>query len=178
MTDKIDQARDRRGIARHLASKMMLTNYGRYLRFRDLMEWESTPVPPPESSANVFYREGKALTRGYGVQCQACGHVQFPPQRLCMWCQTKDRFDPARIVDRKGKLFTFSIDDRAAFTLDLPSVLVIVDLEGGGRIYTQATDRDPKNMQVGMEMEFTFRRFHEGSGFHNYSWKLQPVRCE
>ena len=83
-----------------------------------------------------------------------------------------------RIVDRKGRLFTFSIDDRAAFTLDLPSVLVIVDLEGGGRIYTQATDRVPKNMQVGMEMEFTFRRFHEGSGFHNYSWKLQPVRCE
>ena len=36
---------------------------------------------------------------------------------------------------------------------------------------------DPEKLEVGMDMEFTFRKFHEGSGFHNYSWKLQPVRC-
>lgn len=177
VTDRINTVGDRRGIERHLSSKMVLPSYGRYLKFRDLMEWESTPVPLPESSENVFYREEKALFRGYGQQCAACGHVQFPPQRICMWCQAKDQFNEVRIVDRTGKVFTFSIDERAAFSLDLPNVLVIVDLEGGGRIYNQATDRDPKNLTVGMDMEFTFRRFHEGSGFHNYSWKLQPVRC-
>lgn len=177
VTDHIAAAGNRRGIQRHLASKMMLPNYGRYLRFRDLMEWEATLSPPPESSENVFYREERALFRGYGQQCRSCGHVQFPPQRICMWCQARDQFDDVRIVDRKGKLFTFSLDERAVFTLDLPNVLVIVDLEGGGRIYSQATDRDPQKLEIGMEMEFTFRKFHEGSGFHNYSWKLQPVRC-
>ncbi|MBW1998412.1 MAG: OB-fold domain-containing protein [Deltaproteobacteria bacterium] len=177
VTETMETARDRRGIERHVASKMTLANYGQYLKFRDLMEWERTPVPPPESSNNVFYREERALIRGYGVRCRACDHIQFPPQRICMWCQEKDQFDEVRIVDRKGKLFTFSMDERAAFSLDLPNVLVIVDLEGGGRIYNQATDRDPKNLEVGMEMEFTFRKFHEGSGFHNYSWKMQPVRC-
>jgi 3-hydroxy-3-methylglutaryl CoA synthase len=177
VTDEVERAKDRRGIGRHLASKMMLPNYGSYLRFRDLMEWEGTPKPPPESSDNVFYREARALFRGYGHKCRACGRVQFPPQRICMWCQVKDQFDEVRIVDKRGKLFTFSLDDRAVFALDLPNVLVIVDLEGGGRIYSQATDRDPKKLEVGMEMEFTFRKFHEGSGFHNYSWKLQPVRC-
>lgn len=176
-TERIVATGGRRGMERHLASRMTLPGYGRYLKFRDLMEWESTPVPPPESSANMFFREGKALFRGYGQSCNACGHVQFPPQRICMWCRTKDQFSSVRIVDKRGRLFTFSIDERAAFTLDLPSVLVIADLEGGGRIYTQATDRDPAKMEVGMEMEFTFRRFHEGSGFHNYSWKLRPVRC-
>jgi uncharacterized OB-fold protein len=94
-----------------------------------------------------------------------------------MWCQTRDQFDEVKIIDKKGKLFTFSLDDRAVFTLDLPNVLGIVDLEEGGRIYNQVTDRDPDKLEVGMEMEFTFRKFHEGSGFHNYSWKLQPVRC-
>jgi len=176
-TDHIGSVQDRRGIERHLASKMMLPGYGRYLRYRDLMEWEGTPVPPPESSDNVFYREEKALYRGYGGQCRSCGHVQFPPQRLCMWCQTKDQFDDVRVVDKKGKLFTFSLDERAVFALDLPNVLVIADLDGGGRIYNQATDRDPDKLELGMDMEFTFRKFHEGSGFHNYSWKLQPVRC-
>jgi uncharacterized OB-fold protein len=69
------------------------------------------------------------------------------------------------------------MDERAVFALDLPNILVIADLEGGGRIYNQATDRDPDKIEVGMELEFTFRKFHEASGFHNYSWKLQPVRC-
>jgi uncharacterized OB-fold protein len=156
---------------------MMMPSYGTYLRFRDLMEWEGTPTPPQESSDNVFYREAKALLRGYGQKCNDCGRIQFPPQRICMWCQVKDQFEDVRVVDKRGKLFTFSLDDRAVFALDLPNVLVIVDLEGGGRIYNQATDRDPKKLEVGMEMEFTFRKFHEGSGFHNYSWKLQPVRC-
>ncbi|MBW1863027.1 MAG: hydroxymethylglutaryl-CoA synthase [Deltaproteobacteria bacterium] len=177
VTDGIDSSRNKRGIEKHLKSKMMLDSYGKYLRFRDLMEWESTPTPPPESSENVFYREGKALLRGYGHKCRECGHVQFPPQRICMWCQTKDQFDEVRIIDKKGRLFTFSLDDRAVFTLDLPNVLGIVDLKEGGRIYNQVTDRDPGKLEIGMEMEFTFRRFHEGSGFHNYSWKLQPVRC-
>ena len=177
VNERIPHRQDRRGIERHLASKIILPGYGRYLRFRDLMEWESTPVPPPESSENVFYREEKALFRGYGQRCKACGRVQFPPQRICMWCQSKDQFEDVRIVEKRGKLFTFSVDERAAFVLDLPNVLVIVDLEGGGRVYNQATDRDPKNLEIGMDMEFTFRKFHEGSGFHNYSWKLQPVRC-
>lgn len=177
ITDEMSRIQDRRGIERHLNAKMMLSGYGKYLRYRDLMEWEGTPIPPPESSENVFYREGKALYRGYGSKCTSCGHIQFPPQRLCMWCQDKDQFEDVRIVDRKGKLFTFSLDERAVFALDLPNVLVIADLEGGGRIYNQATDRDPEKLEVGMDMEFTFRKFHEGSGFHNYSWKLQPVRC-
>lgn len=94
-----------------------------------------------------------------------------------MWCQSKDQFEEVRIVDKRGKLFTFSLDERAVFALDLPNVLVIVDLEGGGRLYGQATDRDPKSLKVGMDIELTFRKFHEGSGFHNYSWKCRPVRC-
>lgn len=177
VTDRIGGAQKRRGITAHIGSKMMLQSYGKYLQFRDLMEWEATPVPAPESSENVFYREGLALMRGYGQKCKSCGHVQFPPQRICMWCQSKDQFDGVKIVDRRGKLFTFSLDERAVFALDLPNVLGIVDLDGGGRIYNQITDRDPAKLRVGMEMEFTFRKFHEGSGFHNYSWKLQPVRC-
>jgi 3-hydroxy-3-methylglutaryl CoA synthase len=177
INEQVEKVKDRRGMRRHLSSKMMLPNYGTYLKFRNLMEWEATPMPPPESSANVFYREKRALIRGYGHKCKVCDHVQFPPQRICMWCQSKDQFEEVKIVGKKGKLFTFSLDERAAFALDLPNVLVIVDLEGGGRLYGQATDRDPKSLKIGTEMELTFRKFHEGSGFHNYSWKCRPVRC-
>jgi uncharacterized OB-fold protein len=94
-----------------------------------------------------------------------------------MWCQSKDQFDDVKIIDKIGKVFTYSLDERAVFALDLPNVIVIADLEGGGRIYGQLTDRDPKAVSVGMDVEMTFRKYHEGSGFHNYSWKVRPVRC-
>jgi 3-hydroxy-3-methylglutaryl CoA synthase len=177
VNDDIEKLRDRRGIERHLASKMMLANYGTYLRFRDMMEWEKTPFPEVESSVTVMWRDEKALTRGYGHKCHVCGHVQFPPQRICMWCQAKEQFDYVRLSDRKGKLFTYSLDERAVFALDLPNVIAIVDLDGGGRVYGQLTDRDPDKLELGMSIEMTFRKFHEGAGFHNYAWKCRPVRC-
>lgn len=176
VTNQIEKVRDRRGIKHNLASKMMLPNYGTYLRFRNLMSWEETPNPPDESSVNVLWREEKALTRGHGVKCKACGHIQFPPQRVCMWCQAKDRFEEVTISDKKGELFTFSLDDRAIFALDLPNVLSIVNLEGGGRFYGPMTDRDPTKIKIGMPIELTFRKFHEGGGFHNYAWKCRPIR--
>jgi 3-hydroxy-3-methylglutaryl CoA synthase len=176
ITDQIEKIKNKKGVAHHLPSKMMLPNYGTYLRFRNLMEWEKTPMPDPESSVTVMWRDEKALIRGRGHKCKACGHVQFPPQRVCMWCQAKGQFEEVRISDKKGKLFTFSLDERAVFALDLPNVLAIVDLEGGGRVYGQLTDRDPNKIKIGMPIELTFRKFHEGSGFHNYSWKCRPVR--
>lgn len=173
----IDKIRDRRGIKKHLASKMMLSNYGKYLRYRNLIEWEQTPIPDQESSMNIMWRDEAALTRGHGHRCRVCGHIQFPPQRVCMWCQAKGQLKEVRISDKKGELFTFSLDERAVFALDLPNVLSIVNLEGGGRFYSQMTDRDPSQIKVGMPMELTFRKMHEGSGFHNYSWKCRPVRA-
>lgn len=176
VTNQIEKIKNKKGVGHHLTSKMMLPNYGTYLRFRNLMEWEKTPMPDPESSVTVMWRDEKALIRGRGSKCKACGHVQFPPQKVCMWCQAKGQFEEVRISDKKGKLFTYSLDERAVFALDLPNVLAIVDLEGGGRVYGQLTDRDPNKIKIGMPIELTFRKFHEGSGFHNYSWKCRPVR--
>ncbi len=176
VTNQIEKIKNKKGVGHHLASKMMLPNYGTYLRFRNLMEWEKTPTPEPESSVTVMWRDDKALIRGHGFKCKACGHIQFPPQKVCMWCQAKDQFEEVRISDKKGKLFTFSLDERAVFALDLPNVLAIVNLDDGGRVYGQLTDRDPSKIKIGMPVELTFRKFHEGSGFHNYSWKCRPVR--
>jgi 3-hydroxy-3-methylglutaryl CoA synthase len=175
-TDQIKKVGSKKGIEHHLASKMILPNYGTYLRFRNLMEWERTPFPDPESSVTVMARDEKALIRGHGHKCKVCGHIQYPPQRVCMWCQSRDQFEEIRISDKKGKLFTFSLDERAVIALDLPNVLAIVDLDEGGRVYGQVTDRDPGKIKIGMPIELTFRKFHEGGGFHNYAWKCRPIR--
>jgi uncharacterized OB-fold protein len=175
-TENIVKIKDRRGIKRHLASKVMLPTYGKYVRFRNLMQWEAERRPPDPSSVSLLWRERKQLTRFRGYKCKQCGTIQWPMQRVCTWCQAKDEFDEIRLSDKRGNLFTFSMDERAA-VVDLPDVICIVDFVGGGRFWCKMTDRDPANVKPEMEVELTFRKMHEGQGLHNYFWKARPVRC-
>ena len=178
VTDEVEKNRDRRGVKRHMESKMMLSSYGKYVRFRNLMEWEAERRSPDYSSLTQYWKDRKEIMALVGHTCRQCGNIQidFPVQRICSFCQAKDGFEPVRLSDRKGTLFTFSMDERAR-VLDLPSIMCVVDLEGGGRVFTQMTDRDPHQVNVGMPVELTFRNLHEGMGLHNYFWKVRPVRC-
>jgi hydroxymethylglutaryl-CoA synthase len=184
VTEQINNIKDRRGIKRHVASKMMLPNYGKYVEIRELMEWESPRRGARRSSLPVLWRERKMIFGLYGQKCRKCGNIQYPRQRICIYCQAKDNFDPIRLSDKTGKVFTFSMDQRAQ-EIVLPKVFTVVDLDGGGRFYSVMTDRDTTKISVGMPVEMTFRIQMgpseglplEGSGLYNYFWRVRPVRC-
>ncbi len=176
VTEQIEKIRDRRGIKRHLESKLMLPGYGKYVEIRELMEGEAGRRPSRRSSLPVIWRERQHLFALYGQKCQACGNIQYPRQRICMYCQTKDNFELIRLSDRRGKVFTFSMDQRA-MEIVLPKVFTVVDLDEGGRFYSVMTDRDTSKIEVGMPVEMTFRIQLEGSGLHNYFWRVRPIRC-
>lgn len=177
---QIEKVRNRRGIKKHLASKAPLANYGVYLQMRDMMEWAPSVRPTRRSAFTFVWRDHKGFYSGYGLKCKSCGNIQYPRQRFCMYCQTQDNFEPVRLSDKKGKLVTYSIDERAREII-LPLVRAVIDFEGGGRYYSSLTDRDPAKIDVGIDMELTFRLVFdgnkEGSGFRNYMWKGRPVRC-
>ncbi len=180
VTEQIENIKDRRAIKRHLASKLMLPSYGMYLQMRNMMNWGYDLTTPRRSSLTQVWRDRKMTYPMYGQRCRSCGQIQFPTQRVCMYCQAKDDFEDVRLSDKKGKLFTYSMDERAA-EIVLPKVISIVDLEGGGRFYCSVTDRDIEKVEVGMPVELTFRMMlegvKEGSGFRNYFWRARPVRC-
>lgn len=180
VNEQIEKIRDRRGIKRHLASKIMLPGYGLYLKMRNLMEWAKDPRPPRRSSLPFIWRDRKMFYSLYGQKCKSCGQIQYPKQRVCIYCNTRDNFEDVRLSDKKGKLFTYSKDDRTMEVIH-PKIASIVDLEGGGRFYCSMTDRDPDKVDVDMPVELTFRILLdgelEGSGFRNYMWKARPIRC-
>jgi len=176
VTEQIEKIRDRRGIKKNLASKMMLPNYGTYLRYRDMLEWEKDLRPTRRTALTTLWREHNATIRLHGHKCGECGGIQYPPRRVCQYCKAQDKFEEIRLSDKKGKLFTFSMDERAT-EIDLPKVLSVIDIDGGGRFYTALTDRDTSKVEVGIPVEFTFRKIHDGSGIHNYFWKARPIRC-
>jgi uncharacterized OB-fold protein len=73
-----------------------------------------------------------------------------------------------------GKVFTYAKDYMVP--IGAPNVATVVEMEDGCRDYMIMTDRDPDKVEVGMPVEFTFRRWNEGAGFHNYFWKCRPLR--
>ena len=176
VNDNIEKMKYRRGIKRYLESKLMLSNYGRYLRFRELMEWEAERRPADISSLSSLWRERNQFLRFHGGKCRRCGTVQHPIQRVCAVCQSKDDYDEVKLSDKKGTIFSFALDERA-MVKDLPNVSCIIDLDGGGRYVGVLTDRDAENVQVGMRVEMTLRNLHDGSGLHNYCWKPRPLRA-
>ena len=176
VTDRIEKLRNRRGIKKNLAWKMMLPNYGKYLHFRNLIEGQVRREPSKYASLTMSWRDRDWIMSGKGYKCKRCGGIQFPPQRVCSWCQAKDDFDEIKLVDKKGILFTFSLDNLSV-SVDPPTAIAIVDVDGGGRFSTILTDRDPEKLVPDMPVEFTFRRSHEGQGIHNYFWKCRPIRA-
>jgi len=176
VTEEIGKLKDRRGVKGYLASKMTLANYGKYMRFRDLMEWEYDIFMQRRMALAEVWRHRNFYLRFHGARCTKCGHIMTPIPKMCIYCQADSEFfEEVPMSEKQGKLVTYSMDVRSR-AVDPPNVLGAVNFDGGGRFFSQVTDRDPDNIQVGMTMELTFRRIHDALGIHNYFWKCRPAR--
>ncbi|MEJ2109060.1 MAG: 3-oxoacyl-[acyl-carrier-protein] synthase III C-terminal domain-containing protein [Acidobacteriota bacterium] len=164
------------GLKDRFAGKLTIPDYETYLNMR-----HNTPggdyYPPAAPSVSAIARERDVIFRLYGGECESCGTLQYPPQRICSRCGAKDRARPVRLSDRKAKVFTYTLDNLAQIPVyDLPMVDSIIDFEGGGRGCFQMTDRNPEEVAVGLEVEMTFRKLHTAADMNNYFWKCRPVR--
>ena len=177
VTDEIKKIGKRRGIKHNLASKMIFPSYEQYLGFHH------QPTGDPEGgggpSASAIAREVEAIYPLHGSKCRVCGTIQYPPQRVCTNCYTKDEFDPYRLSDKKAKIFTRVLDYSAPVPgYDSPAVDLLIDWECGGRANFALTDKKskPEDVPMGMEVEMTFRKLRAGGGIHHYWWKAMPLR--
>lgn len=175
VTDKIKDIRDKWGIKRSLAARMPMRNAGEYAAIRDFAN--SDPESFGGASASVIARERDAIYALHGVKCLTCGTVQYPPQRICTHCHTRDNFEPYRFADKKGRVFTYTLKydgDIPAFAR--PEVDTMVDFEGGGRALFGMTDMIADEVKVGMDVEMSFRTLGAGGGIRNYFWRCMPPR--
>jgi uncharacterized OB-fold protein len=177
VTGEISQLKARRGIKGWLQSKLPLPTYEKYLSYRGVLETQPGDPFRLLPSATSYWRDISSILRFHGSKCKDCGTLAFPIQRVCYSCRTKDSFDEVRLSDKKAKVFTFSLDNLAGRSDDPVVVQSVVESEvDQARIYCMMTDCRPKEVKVGMTVEFTFRRIYEGAGFQNYFWKCRPVR--
>ena len=170
-TDAIADAPVRRSVYSQIEIKRTVGSYGKYARFRKLMKKDY--ASDDESTPVVLLRDQKQILPLYGGKCPACGVIQFPVHRICTECGYRDGLEEVKL-SRRGTLFTFT-HDYLTETPDPPTTHAVVDLDGGGRVFVQLTDCEAERIEIGMPVELTFRKYHEGYGLKNYFWKARPA---
>ncbi|MDY7018893.1 MAG: OB-fold domain-containing protein [Chloroflexota bacterium] len=177
VTPEIEKTKRKDGLSRLLESKEILPDYRIFAWWRGLTEIApGRRRPPPDApSASALFRERKKNISFLGVKCLNCGQPQYPPQRVCTFCHSKDKFEDYRFSDKKATLFTYSMD-YVGGTMNPPIVISIVDFDGGGRAMVEMTDRNTDKISIGMPLQMTFRKLFSTQGFDNYYWRCMPPR--
>ena len=160
-------------LQKKLSKRIELPKYTDYLKSRYLLK---TKKPFTRKSSNVtIWRDGTALNQMLGFKCNKCGTIQYPYiMKNCIECGSQD-ITPMKLK-RKGIVYTYSLDHLVnSEYLETPVPRCVIDLEGGGRLLLDLTDADPYETYVGMPVDLTFRKLHEGGGFKNYYWKAVPA---
>jgi hydroxymethylglutaryl-CoA synthase len=166
----------RMGFVGHQKSMAILKNYNKFIEFKELLNKDRYKR---KSSAVTLWRDTASVYKWYGLKCKNCGTVQYPDlMRTCSFCRADDQLEHVKL-SKKGTIFTFTLDHLVGGAyLNTPVPRCVIDLEGGGRVLVNMTEieKPEENVKIGMEVEMTFRKEHEGAEFKNYYWKCRPVR--
>jgi 3-hydroxy-3-methylglutaryl CoA synthase len=174
-----NEVKGRRGVKGQVDVKKLVPNYTVYNRMCNNLPIDITNKSPRVIASSTFdMRVSKQALALYGSKCNKCGKPQYPKQRICAYCQSKDNLTPYRFSDKKGTLFTYTWDAVGYAGTDVPPVGgSVINFDGGGRWQCHMTDADPTDeFKIGMPMEMTFRKHYQVRGVPTYIWKSRPVR--
>jgi len=177
-TDKIANTKPKWGVKKGLLAKMMVPGMDAWMAWQNVAAGDVDRGGP--AAASEIARERDWIYRMYGAKCKTCGTINFPPQRVCTNCNTKDNFEHIRMSDKLAKVFLFVVKyDAPGFTQ--PSIDTIIDFEGGGRATIGMADVSlPPKFEskdlIGKDLEMVFRKLGMGGSVHNYYWRCKPLR--
>jgi 3-hydroxy-3-methylglutaryl CoA synthase/uncharacterized OB-fold protein len=164
-------------VQRQIESGSAELSYSTFLTWRGLLQREPPSRPDPTRPAAPPSHRAEAWKFGFaGSRCNACGTMHVPPDRICLECHAVDNMSIERLSDREATVVTFTID-HLAYSLSPPTVLIVIDFDGGGRLQCELTDVAVEEVAVGQRVEMSFRRLYTAEGVHNYFWKATPVRA-
>ncbi len=168
------------GVSGWLARGRAEENYMKFLAFSGALkmhlgkraEFDQKPV------LTALYRERKTVLGLVGGRCTQTGAIQYPKTEISVAAN-----NPARgtqedypLADVPARILTYTADT-LTYTPDPPNYYGMVEFEGGGRMYAEFTDVDPKAVEVGapMRMMFRIKARDDRSGFVKYFWKAVPA---
>ncbi len=180
VTDAIEKLPARQGITGSLKNKVTVTNYAKFLKFRDLIETDLgiRAEAPTQAAPTVMWRKRDLLNGLVGGKCTKCGTPQLPRQDICVNpdCRAVSSQEPYAFADRPAKINSFT-GDMLAVSMDPPAVYGMVEFTEGGRFMADFTDCTMDDVSVGQAVRFAFRKrvTDRARGMTCYFWKAIPV---
>jgi hydroxymethylglutaryl-CoA synthase len=173
-TDALPERRQATPVPAQIAAGRDDLAYPLFLTWRGMLTRQGPRRPDPTQPAAPPSLRAEAWKFGFTAsRCRDCGTRHLPPQRVCLQCGAVDHMESERLADVPGTIATFTVD-RLAYSPSPPTVLAVVDFDGGGRYRCELTDVDPTAIAIGDRVEMTFRRLYAADGVHNYFWKARP----
>jgi hydroxymethylglutaryl-CoA synthase len=174
VSDNARKMKDRLRIKILLNSKRMIPDYLTYLKWRGLIASKEKRFlyTVTHASAPAICRQRERILSLHGSKCNACGAIQYPPQRICVKCQTKDNFQLVPLYDKKGRIFTSARDPING------EIVGLVNFEGGGRMFCYLADGDLSEFAIDTPVEMSFRKLEllPADTVTGYFWKAIPLR--
>jgi uncharacterized OB-fold protein len=179
-TERVNEFAPKLGVKGHLARRREEKNYQRFLSFNDLvtMERGMRAEVDKATALSALYRKRDMLTGFIGGRCNVCGTVQFPKSNICVNpnCNASHTQEDQPFADLPGKIMSYTADE-LTYTPDPPACYGMIQFEVGGRIMMDFTDIDPRELEVGRDMNMVFRVKDRDPqrGFVRYFWKAAPA---
>jgi hypothetical protein len=123
-----------------------------------------------------FWRRINSLYRLEGTRCKDCNEFYFPSRERCVKCNSLNV--ESYPFTGKGKVVTFTwiYTPPKNFKSRIPYCLAIVELDEGPRLTTQLAGVDQGEVEIGMRVEFSFRKISTDGeeGVITYGFKFRP----
>ncbi len=149
--------------------------YARFLQWRGVLPVQPPNRPEPaRMSASAAGRRGEWKYGFVGSVDRGSGAVHLPPARVSFDGGAVDDMEPVAMADSTATVITYTIDS-LAYSPSPPTIFAVCDFESGGRLPLELTDVAPADVEIGMDVEMTFRRINTADGIANYFWKARPL---
>jgi uncharacterized protein len=120
------------------------------------MSTAAKPVPEITDELRPFFaaaREHRLVVS----RCRGCGERQIPPRPICSRCLGRDR----EWVESAGRGRVFSYHRmhqiyHPGFAADVPYVVVVVELDDGGRMLANLLGCPPERLAIGLPVAVAF----------------------
>jgi len=155
-----------------------LEHYQDYLQLKKKGDFNSEEYESMEmfSSEMMQFREKDTLLKLIGHKCTSCGTIYLMKSTRCNACRS-DQFDPAKL-SRTGTVYSVTSEYYFPHSFG-PTQMVVIDLQGGGRITVQQTDDMYPNelnlIKIGDSVTLVLRKMMENDQKPNYFWKCVKI---
>jgi uncharacterized OB-fold protein len=179
VTERIKDLPGRNGVKGALAYRKEETNYGKLLKWQDLLNVEMgiRAETRKQTALSALWRNRKTVLGMVGGKCTACGTPQFPKARMCVnpSCNAVDKQEDYEFADKTGTIKSYT-GDMLVVSVEPPAIYGLVQFDGGGRALVDFTDCELDDVKVGQRasMAFRIKYYDEERDFHGYFWKAVP----